>query len=153
MNTIFTLAPADHPTDTRVLEHGYKLWSTYWQDGSSIFVRSNRSDTAGGQSWSLIAELTNGVWYVDKGNGFLAQGGMLLARHLIYRGTKIRSQVAAYKGRVVRYEATAKVYSLPSILNGMRAIVSRDKQADMRQAARKVSLADMLVAHAARQDK
>ena len=155
MATIFTLAPTGHPTHPAVLEAGYKLWSTYAVslDGLRVFVRSNRSDTAGGQAWHVIAEQTNETWYVDRGLGFLAQGGMLLARHLIDSGERVRSQMTAYEGRVSYYPATAKVYSLPSILNGMQAIVSRDKQADMRQAARKTSLADMIAAREARRKK
>ena len=155
MTNIFTLAPKGHPTDPAILEAGYKLWSTYRQGDttctSRFYVRSNLAETAGGQDWHLIAEATiDGTWYVDRGLGFLAQGGMLLSRFLIDKGFSVRSQVAAYKGKVVHYPATAKVYSLPSILNGMVAIVSRDKQADMRQAARKTSLADMIAAREAR---
>jgi len=155
MTTIFTLAPADHPTDPCILEHGYKLWSTYARslDGCRVFVRSNLATTAGGQTWHLIAEQTNGVWYVDRGLGFLAQGGMLLARYWIDSGQCVRCQVVAYQGKVCHYKATAKVYSLPSILNGMVAVVSRDKQADKRQAARKTSLADMIAAREARAKK
>lgn len=156
--SIFTLAPKGHPTNPVVLEAGYKLWSTYRQctdtDLHRFYVRSNLAETAGGQDWHLIAEVTiDGTWYVDRGLGFLAQGGMLLARFLIDRGFRVRSQVAAYKGRVEFYPATAKVYSLPSILNGMRAVVSRDKQADMRQAARKMDLADMIAAREAKAKK
>jgi hypothetical protein len=136
MNAIFTLAPKGHPTNPAELEAGYKLWSTY---ARSI-----------DQAWHIIAEQTNGTWYVDRGLGFFAQGGMLLARHLIDSGKRVRSQMTAYQGRVEYYPATAKVYSLPSILNGMRAVVSRDKQADMRHAARKMSLADMIAAREAR---
>jgi hypothetical protein len=152
MNAIFTLAPKGHPTNPAELEAGYKLWSTYARsiDGLRIFVRSNLATTAGGQAWHIIAEQTNGTWYVDRGLGFFAQGGMLLARHLIDSGKRVRSQMTAYQGRVEYYPATAKVYSLPSILNGMRAVVSRDKQADMRHAARKMSLADMIAAREAR---
>jgi hypothetical protein len=148
MNTIFTLAPSDHPTDPATLEAGYKLWSTFAKskDGKRFFVRSNREDTAGGQSWHLIAERIGGVWHVSKGNGFFAQGGQLLSRYLISKRAKVRSEVVAYQGKVKRYAATAKVYSLPSILNGYKAVVSRDKLADMRSKARKVSLADMLAA-------
>jgi len=152
MTTIFTLAPSDHPTDPTVLENGYKLWSTYVYslDCERLFVRSNREDSAGGQSWHLIAERTAGTWYVNSGRGFLSQGGMLLARYLIDGGVKVRSQATAFKGHVSRYEGTAKVYSLPSILNGMQAVVSRDKLADQRSAARKGSLADMIAANKAR---
>ena len=146
MNAIFTLAPKGHPTNPAILEAGYKLWSTYARslDGHRVFVRSNLATTACGQSWHLIAELTCGVWYVDRGLGFLAQGGMLLARHLIDSGERVRSQMVAYQGRVVEYPATAKVYSLPSILNGMVAVVSRDKLADQRSAARKRTLAELI---------
>ena len=148
MKSIFTLAPSDHSTDPAVLEAGYKLWSTFAKsiDGKRFFVRSNLPETAGGQSWHLIAERISGVWHVSKGNGFFAQGGQLLSRYLISKRAKVRSEVVAYQGKVRRYPATAKVYSLPSILNGYTAVVSRDKLADMRSKARKVSLADMLAA-------
>jgi len=155
MDTIFTLAPSDHPTDPMELEHGYKLWSTFARshDGLRYFVRSNRTDTAGGQSWHLIAEKTGKVWHVKSGNGFFSQGGQLLSRWLISKRSKVRSEVIAYQGKVRRYKATAKVYSLPSILNSYRAVVSRDKQADIRSAKRKVSLAEMLAAREARKQE
>jgi hypothetical protein len=158
MSAIFTLAPKGHPTNPAILEAGYKLWSTYRQGDTTctnrFYVRSNLAETAGGQNWHLIAEATiDGTWYVDRGLGFLAQGGMLLARFLIDRGMRVRSQVVAYQGKVCHYPATAKVYSLPSILNGMVAVVSRDNEADRRQAARKVSLADMIAARVERAKK
>ncbi len=161
---IFTLAPSDHPTDPTVLEAGYKLWSTFAQskDGSSFYVRSNRTDTAGGQTWHIIAvrvqvlnpktQRVRLVWRIQPGSGFLRQGGQLLARYLISKRLKVRSEVIAYQGKVKRYDATAKVYSLPSILNGFRAVVSRDKLADQRSAGRKVSLADMLAARKQRNE-
>ncbi len=152
MNTIFTLAPSGHPKDPTVLEHSYKLWSTFAmsKDKVRIFVRSNKQNTAGGQSWHVIATSVNGTWYVGRGEGFLGQGGALLSRYLISKRGKVRSAVQPFAGKVRRYKATAKVYSLPSILNGMQAVVSRDKLADKRSAERKTSLADMIAARAER---
>lgn len=150
--SIFTLAPSDHPTDPTVLEHSYKLWSTFaWSiDRQRIFVRSNKPETAGGQRWVAIAENDGVTWHVSRGEGLLGQGGALLARYLIGKRSKVRSEVAAYAGKVRRYKATPRVYSLPSILNGMQAVVSRDKLADERSAERKISLADMIAAREAR---
>jgi hypothetical protein len=155
MDTIFTLAPSDHPTDPATLEAGYKLWSTFRKssNGKTFYVRSNRLDSAGGQTWHVIAEKVSGVWRVKAGQGFFSQGGQLLARYLISKRAKVRSEVVAYQGSVRRYAATAKVYSLPSILNGFRAVVSRDKLADMRSAARKVSLAELLAAREQRSNE
>ena len=162
---IFTLAPHDHPTDPAVLETGYKLWSTFRKssDGQTFYVRSNRTDTAGGQTWHVIAvrvQVLNPktqrirlVWSIASGSGFFAQGGQLLGRYLISKRFKIRSEVRAYPERVKCYAATAKVYSLPSILNKFKAVVSRDKLADQRSAARKVSLAEMLAAREERTKK
>ena len=157
----FTLAPADHPTDPQELEGGYKLWSTYKRSGNLIHVRSNNPNTAGGQVWHIIAfraglgldapvanpdhaiivEPSDKAWYIERGSGFLAQGGMLLARYLMQRGERIRSEMPAYDGRVKRYRATGRAYSLPTILNGGKAVVSRDKQADERSKARNVDIA------------
>jgi len=131
-----------------VLEHGYKLWSTFKKasNGKRFFVRSNKQTTAGGQTWHVIAERVNGIWHIKRGNGYFAQGASLLGRYLISKRGNIRSEARPYQGRVKRYAATAKVYSLPSILNGMQAVVSRDKLADQRSAERKVSLADLMAA-------
>lgn len=148
--SIFTLAPSDHPKDPIVLERGYKLWSTFAWCIACIYARSNSHDTAGGQSWVKIATKTNGTWYVKSGSGHFAQGGALLARYLIGKRAQVRSEVVAYQGPVRRYAASATVYSLPSIINGMKAVVSRDKEADKRQAARKVNLADLIAARVKR---
>lgn len=149
--SIFTLAPSDHPTDPMQLERSmYKCWSTYKRDRNSIMVRTNKDKTAGGQAWGLIAwrSSRDQPWRVKPGRGFYQQGGQLLARHLIDRGEKIRSEVEAYSGKVKRYRASAKVYSLPSLLNGGRAVVSRDKEADERR--KKSRGVDMAAAMAAR---
>lgn len=150
--TIFTLAPSDHPTDPTELENGYKLWSTFRKSRNTIDVRSNNTDTAGGQTWHRIAVKVNGVWRVSAGKGYLAQASKLLARYLIQRRGKVRAETEAYQGTVKRYRATGKVYSLPSILNGYRAVVSRDRLADQRAAARKRSLADLIAERNAREE-
>jgi hypothetical protein len=155
--TYFTLAPIDHPTNPAVLEHGYKLWSTFQRrNRTAIYVRTNKADTAGGQQWERIARKVATwkdirgkrtrvyVWRISAGKGYLAQASKLLARYLIQQGQAVRCETEAYKGKVKRYKATAKVYSLPSILNGYKAVVSRDKQADKRRAAIKRSLADLM---------
>lgn len=161
----FTLAPTDHPKSAETLEHGYKLWSTFQRrNRTSIYVRTNRQDTAGGQIWERIARKVsivvvskNGekrhreyVWRIKSGKGYLAQASKLLARYLIQQGNKVRCETEAYDGKVKRYKATAKIYSLPSILNGFKAIVSRDKQADKRRKAIKRPLAELMAEREAR---
>lgn len=145
---IFTLAPVDHPTDPKILEHSYKLWSTYKVEKDAYYVRGNDAETAGGQRWHVIAEKaktpSGNVWVIKRGNGFLAQGGALLARLFASKRMKFRSEVPPWPSKVVQYKATAKVYSLPSLLNGGVAVVSRDKQADIRSAQRKRGLADLM---------
>jgi hypothetical protein len=77
----------------------------------------------------------------------MAQGGRLLARWLASEGHEVRSEVKLWPEGVVRYEATPKAYSLPTILNGMRPVVSRDAEADKRSAARKaVNMAEAMKA-------
>lgn len=149
--SIFTLAPIDHPTDPTVLEHGYKIWSTYAESLclTRMFVRSNKPETAGGQTWLAIAEFDGVTWRVQRGEGMFGQGGGLLGSYLMATGNKVRT-VVLFDGEVTRYDATAKVYSLPSILNGMQAVVSRDKRADARSAERKTSLADLMAARETR---
>lgn len=148
--SIFTLAPAGHSTDPLELENSYKIWSTFKRDRNTICVRSNQEHNAAGQTWSVIARRVNGTWRIATGRGFFAQGGRLLARYLIDTGCKVRSAIEAHKGKVVRYRATAKVYSLPSLLNGGQAVVSRDKLADQRAKARKS--VDFMAAMRARMD-
>lgn len=145
---IFTLAPSDHPKDPAVLEHGYKIWSTFKSscNGRRFLIRSNKPDTAGGQKWSVIAERVDGTWHVKSGLGHFSQGGALLARYLIGKRAQIRSEAKPYQGSVRRYAASGTVYSLPSLLNNGQAVVSRDKEADKRQATRKQSLADLMAA-------
>lgn len=149
-STYFTLAPRDLDTsDLDALENTcYRLWSTYQRCGDTIWVRTNLDDTAGGQSWKVIAIRVDGVWYIKRGKGLLGQGGKLLTRYLIQTRAKVRSEVTPPEGKVRRYKATAKVYSLPSILNGYKAIVSRDRQADERRS--KVKAIDFAAAMAAR---
>ncbi len=149
MASMFTLAPSDHSTDPKILEASYKCWSTYLRDRNRISVRSNNLNTAGGQLWTVIATRVRGTWQIQRGAGFLAQGGMLLARHLIQRGEAIRSEVLAYQESVTRYRATSKAYSLPTILNGNVAVVSRDKLADERAAKRKVDIGAAMAARKA----
>lgn len=149
MASMFTLAPAGHATNPAELEASYKCWSTYRRDRDVIYVRSNNPNNAGGQTWTPIARRTGGIWRIESGRGYFAQGCLLLARHLVQRGERVRTEhvrAATVLGRVVRYKATAKVYSLPSILNGYKAIVSRDKLADQRAAARKVDIAAAMAA-------
>lgn len=145
MTSMFTLAPADHSTIPMELETSYKCWSTYKRDGDVIYVRSNNTDRAGGQVWTVIAKRMLGVWRVDKGRGFFTQGGMLLARHLMQRGERMRC-LRAYPDKVRRYKATPKAYSLPTILNRGISIVSRDRLADERSAARKVDIGAAMAA-------
>jgi len=163
--SIFTLAPTDHSTNPIELERSmYRCWSTYKRDRNSIMVRTNKDETAGGQMWCLIAWRgrvlpTDGIrsgstryspWDIKPGRGFLEQGGALLSRYLIDKGEKVHSEVVAYSGKVKRYRATAKVYSLPSLLNGGRAVVSRDKEADeRREKSRGVDIAAAMAARKA----
>jgi hypothetical protein len=154
---MFTLAPSDHPTDPKVLEGGYKLWSTFQRRGASIYVRTN-NNRAGGQMWERIARKAPLVvtsktgekrtkipgWRISAGKGYLAQASKLLARYLIQEGNVVRCETEAYAGKVVRYRATSKVYSLPSILNGYQAVVNRDRQADERRKHAKRELADLV---------
>jgi len=137
--TYFTLAPRDlDVSDLSALENTcYRLWSTYKRQGDTIWVRSNNEQTAGGQVWQVIAERRDGTWYIQRGNGLLGQGGKLLTRYLIQTRAKVRAEVTPPEGKVKRYKASAKVYSLPSILNGYKAVENRDKEADRRRAATK----------------
>lgn len=149
---LFTLAPADHPTDPMELEGGYKLWSTFRKGRNTIEVRTNNEQTAGGQLWERIAVRGKKGWQISAGKGYLAQASKLLARYLIQKGSKVRCETEAYQGTVKRYKATGKVYSLPTLLNGGKAVVSRDKLADQRAAQRKRSLADLIAERQARKD-
>lgn len=134
--SIFTLAPADHPTDLLALEKTcYKCWSTYRRSGDRIDVRTNQMN-AGGQIWQPIARRRRGGWEVSGGSGLLGQGGMLLARYLDQRGENVACEIGFHDGAVKRYPATLKLYSLPSLLNG-RAVLDRDAEADKRSAERK----------------
>jgi hypothetical protein len=134
--SIFTLAPADHPTDLLTLERTcYKVWSTYRRHGNRIDVRTNQ-ENAGGQTWALIARRTRNGWQVESGRGLLGQGGMLLARYLDQRGENVACEIGFHNGAVKRYRATLKAYSLPTLLNG-RAVLDRDAEADKRSAERK----------------
>jgi hypothetical protein len=136
MASIFTLAPADHSVDVLALERtGAKCWSTYRRDKNLIEVRTN-ADNAGGQIWQPIARRKRGGWIVQPGSGFLMQGGALLARHLSQRGENVACEVGFHETTVVRYRATLKRYSLPSILNGGE-VVNRDDEADKQSAKRK----------------
>lgn len=151
LNDMFTLAPADHSTDPAELEGSYKLWSTFKREDKVIYVRSNRKETAGGQEWRKIARHVSygaegGFWLIETGAGFFQQGGALLSRYLIGLGQRVRSKVEAYQGDVKRYEATTKAYSLPSLLNGGKAVVSRDRLADERARARRVDIAAAMAA-------
>jgi hypothetical protein len=151
LNCIFTLAPADHSTDPVELENGYKLWSTFKRVSGIIYVRSNRKDTAGGQVWRRIAHHVSygspeGFWLIETGAGHFQQGGALLSRYLIGLGQNVRSKATAYQGSVKCYPATTEVYALPSLLNGGRAVVSRDKLADERARARRVDIAAAMAA-------
>lgn len=142
--SIFTLAPADHPTDLLALERTcYKCWSTYRRDGNKIDVRTN-GENAGGQTWVTIAQRIKGGWIVESGRGLLGQGGMLLARYLADKGENVACENGLHGGPVKRYRATLRRYSLPTILNG-REVLNRDAEADKQSAARKaVSMADRL---------
>lgn len=144
-DAIFTLAPADHETDPMELEKGYKVWSTFKREGNFMYVRSNNSDTAGGQAWEPIATKRGRLWYIEAGSGHFGQGGRLLAGWLKGLGVKFRSVMRPHAD-VKYYAATAKVYSLPSILNGYKAVVSRDKLADQRRAAQRVDIAAAMAA-------
>lgn len=144
-DTIFTLAPSDHETDPMELEKGYKVWSTFKRVGSTMFVRSNNPDTAGGQIWEPIAQQKGKLWYIEAGSGYFGQGGRLLAGWLKGLGLKFRSVMPPHPS-VKYYAATAKVYSLPSLLNGGRAVVSRDRLADERRKARNVDIAAAMAA-------
>jgi len=136
MASIFTLAPADHPTDLLALERTcYKCWSTYRRDRDLIEVRTN-GNNAGGQVWRPIARRVRGNWQVDSGRGLLGQGGLLLARYLFQRGENVACEIGFHNGEVKRYRATLKRYSLPSILNGGE-VLNRDAEADKRSAERK----------------
>lgn len=148
---IFTLAPSDLDTsDPVALENGYKHWSTFKCEHGIIWVRSNRTDTAGGQTWKRIAHRVKGLgWLIDTGAGHFGQGGSLLARYLISKGRKVRSRAKAFDGEVTYYKATAKVYSLPSLLNNGVAVVSRDRLADERAKARKVDIGAAMAARKA----
>jgi hypothetical protein len=151
---IFTLAPGDHSHDPVELENGYKLWSTFKRDWDDhiIYVRSNNPETAGGQTWQIIAHRAddNSPWYIQGGQGYFAQGGALLAGWLKSLGSRFRSEAKPYP-HVKFYKATAKVYSLPSLLNGGKAVVSRDKQADERRARQRVDIAAAMAARKATQ--
>jgi len=147
-HAIFTLAPADHSYDLMELENGYKVWSTFKREEEAMYVRSNDENTGGGQIWEPIATRINNRWYVAGGRGYFAQGGALLARWLIDLGLGVRSKTKAYGGMggVKYYKASAKVYSLPSLLNGGKAVVSRDKMADERRKAQRVDIAAAMAA-------
>jgi hypothetical protein len=136
MASIFTLAPADHPTDLLALERTcYKVWSTYRRDGNRIDVRTN-GPNAGGQTWEPIARRRKGAWIVEAGRGLLMQGGQLLGRHLEQRGENVTCEVGFWPGAVKRYRATTRLYSLPSLLNGGE-VLNRDAEADKRSKERK----------------
>ena len=144
-DAMFTLAPADHERDPVELERGYKVWSTFKRNGDTMFVRSNNDTNAGGQTWSPIASKVNGLWYIEAGDGYFGQGGRLLAGWLKSLGVKFRSVMPPH-GNVAYYTATSKAYSLPTILNGYKAVVNRDKLADERRKARRVDIAAAMAA-------
>lgn len=147
-DAIFTLAPADHETDPMELEKGYKVWSTFKREGGTIYVRSN-GENAGGQTWEPIAEKRGRLWYIEAGAGYFGQGGRLLAGWLKGLGQKFRSVMPPHPD-VKHYTATAKVYSLPSLLNGGKAVVSRDRLADERRARQRVDIAAAMAARKAK---
>lgn len=143
-DAMFTLAPADHERDPVELERGYKVWSTFKREGDTMYVRSNNTN-AGGQTWAIIAEKRNGLWYIQRGEGYFGQGGRLLAGWLKSLGCRFRSAIMPHDG-VSYYRATSKAYSLPTILNGGKAVVNRDKLADERRKARRVDIAAAMAA-------
>lgn len=144
---IFTLAPHDHDCNPAVLESGYKFWSTFKREEHIIYVRSNDPATAGGQTWQIIAHRADDTmpWYIQSGLGYFHQGGALLAGWLKSLKVKFRSEQKPWP-KVKFYKATAKVYSLPSLLNGGKAVVNRDKLADERRAQRRVDIAATMAA-------